>query len=637
MTWTAGVKTERMDKKKKKKSDDVVEAPVVVKLSKKPKSVRKTEIEDVTRNIKNGTFEVVPGDGKSPVWQKFLKIQNTATKELINYVRCRECRSFFSFTGTTSSLIRHNCKETDENEDFQILTEEKLDNIQEIVMEKTITCCAKDLLPIELFWEPGHIEWAQTFVRIGEKYGGVNVKDSIPNINATKRRMNHMKEQSRQFLLDEFEEAYDRGWCSLSMETFDSNGIVKNPKLLTVSVHYFSNELKGLQRRPIFTIDFNETGTGSSNILERIIYHLKVFTGDATNLRKLRIVTPNTELFKEILPSPYKRMDCIVSKLISILNMIFACSFEEKELIRNCRGIADYFEKERLNNRLKSPLKIDNGSWQSVSVMILSITTHYDDVMKILDKREGINFVLDKTKAEEVISFLEPFLAALDDLKSTNYPTANKIALYWDDLNSSFIEKEGQSFGMKNTLSRAKSIFLGQFHLTMDNKIDCFLDPRYRWLKILNDTERAEVYKKVRYLLRRTAETSPASSSENTVSQISAPSENDPPRKKNRFEKYETTMSDTGSKDEVDLYLKSADVNEINFDDEINVMTFWKLYEKKYPGLFQLATSRLNVPACAVTNGHNAFVEHMLTSGNLNDLMVIRNNFEDLKNEELSD
>lgn len=132
--------------------------------------------------------------------------------------------------------------------------------------------------------------------------------------------------------------------------------------------------------------------------------------------------------------------------------------------------------------------------------MIQKLNLNYNEVKDLLSAEMQENFKFDQKLAEELVEVLELFIDALNELQSTNYPTSNKILLWWSILNDLFDSNAKYSKPIKRAMLQTKLLFKTNFVPTIDQKI-CFLDPRYRFLKMLVPNDRVEVIREVRNIL----------------------------------------------------------------------------------------------------------------------------------------
>lgn len=158
----------------------------------------------------------------------------------------------------------------------------------------------------------------------------------------------------------------------------------------------------------------------------------------------------------------------------------------------------------------------------------------------------------------------------------------------------------------------------------MDNKIACFLDPRYRFLKMLSENERNDVYTEIKRLLQEFPQT------ENYELPSTA--------KKTRFSIFEENSNDLRSCDEFEFYMQNADYSQYlstEYNKKHLVELFWRNNKDKLPKLFLLAKKRLHVPASSAPSeivfsaaGRTCRNRINLKPKNLDDLLFLRNNLE---------
>lgn len=597
-------------------------------MDKKQKAAEKaTKTGNIITKLKEGSLETIPSVGLSPVWKKFLKIRDVKTEILVEYVQCCACKGLVPYASQsgTSNLLKHKCK-TSKEQNFKELPADKIASVKRVLITNIIGSAALDFCPVELFCGSGYLQMAQGLISLGDKYGNIDVKAVLPNAISIYRRIEQMKEESRDSLLDVFKKSFEKGWCSFSFEISNTNGIINKPLLATLNIHYFEQDLSALRKKKIFAIGV-DTEDEPTTILASIIRNFNVFGVLELHLHKTKIITQKTMLMKTIFQQPFRRYDCILYKIKYVLDAGFNSSTDTSdsfnEVITNCRNIIRYIKNSGKSSLLKLEVNVDCETWKSKINMVEAVECQYDEIIKLLDSDGEVNFVLNKKRLREIVAFVTPFLEAMDDLSATEYPTANKTVLWWALLNDHLQDTESYSFWMKDVIKKMKPIFDFELQPTMDNKIDCFLDPRFRWLKMFPHIEREETYDRVRNILQ-----TPVENTAQNVTSGKALQSPPPPPKKSRFSKYESTETDVGKDDEVTMYLQAADVQSVDFHAEFNLIgIFWKLAAKKFPKLFQLATNRLHVPASCGNLDRNGYVERKYTIDKLNDLMIIGSSF----------
>lgn len=591
------------------------------------------DVEKVLENLEHGIFEVYEFvGGQSDVWEKFFKIRNSETKEHVGFAQCIECKSLLSFKkhSGTSHLSRHECRKgktgkSDEIAKYRRLPKNKIDSTRSLITNNTIKLCARDFVSYESICASANfLDWAQSFVALGYKHGNIKLQDVFPNCSRVHREITNFKEEKMRVFYEDFRSSLKNEWCSA---TFEVRSYGNDKEVVIMSIQYFEKDLKGLKKKVFFSIILDK-GFTSHDFLLKLVKQFNVFGGDKKDLEKLKIVTTDEKVFSEALVFPFIRKDCVADKITSILNE----GFQESNIVSQSQDVVNFINS---NEKYNIILSVEDGTWKSKVDMIRSICENYNDIINALEKENHKNPIeFNKRKAEEILSFLEPFIEALDDLLASSYPTANKVLLWWKVFHDHMNNRENCSLELKQIIANTRVSFDVNFYPTLDNKIDCFLDPRYKSLKMLSEIERTNVITDVRNMLKELEDDEveevyvhdiPGSKSSRFANFEADKSKKQKQNKKNRFESYESNNADLEDNDEVNIYLK---LPAMKFETEFDIIgKFWKLKKKTLPKLFKLASTRLHVPACCGIAGLKILTSNEnLKEADLNDYIFLRDN-----------
>lgn len=404
------------------------------------------------------------------------------------------------------------------------------------------------------------------------------------------REVANYKDRKLRETYQNFRQAVNKNWCSASLCVYTFNGIT-DKELLVMRLQYFAIDLSALHNEIIFAAPFESTT--NDIFLSNFIKRFKHFGGDEKDLQRMKIVTPNDKFFSKALIYPLSRSKCVVNAIIQILDDAYddCTSGELVDFFMCCRKIVRYVND---SNKYDFSLECDNGSWKGKMAMMESINAHYDDLVVISNNDNKFDFQFNKIKSEELVSFLSPFIEAADDLASTEHTTANKIFVWWAVLNDHLQAFNEYSNERKAMMLCARNSFRLAFPVTMEEKINCFLDPRFKQLLMLAESEREHVMKEVRSLLREStvepdgsdeassSGTSHAKKSrlENFESQKSISNSRTKPRDngkgRSRISKYEASEPIAEENDEVTIYLKLPLLNSSDFVKEFDIISkFW--------------------------------------------------------------
>lgn len=600
------------------------------------------EIKEILTNLEDGVFELYPNvNGMSEVWKQFSLIKHSETSQRIDYVHCNECRGLLQFKelSGTSHLLRHKCHFSQDLESagskFRNLPLAKIEETQGLLMKNIIKLCPDDFYSYESVCDSiGFLNFLQSFVSLGHKFGNVELKKLFPNMNLIRREVVNTKEEYLRENYLKFREAMKFNYCSATIETRKYTCSSEN-NLLVMSIQYFDKDLRGLKKKIIFTTTYDTEDVES--IQENIEKSFTFFGGDRKDLIALKIVTPRSDILSEGLAHPFSRNDCIASTISEILDKSFQMSskVEISELLSNCRSIVRVIMS---NDQYILDLSQDVGTWKSKAAMLQSVIDQYDDIVTILKNENQHKLSFNKRRGEELKSFLEPFVEAVTDLSATTHTTANKILLWWAILKEHLKTHDNYSSEIKGLMIATNIQFESKFRPTITNKIDCFLDPRYKYLKMLSETEKAVVYKEVRKLLdvidvddeivadAPDPKKGRFSLFEGNKSDAKKQKPTDKEKPKSRFSRFECNDTESKIDDEVSKYMNFPPTTSASFESEFDIIVkYWIPRKKTLPKLFKLVTTRLHVPACCGNDWQNTIaMKENLQPETINDLLIVK-------------
>lgn len=215
--------------------------------------------------------------------------------------------------------------------------------------------------------------------------------------------------------------------------------------------------------------------------------------------------------------------------------------------------------------------------------MLNSIVERYTEIVPLLSVEQRGKWRIDMALAEELKRFLTPFKEATKSMEGDSYTTANKIVLWWAELSEHLNEDKFVLQPIKKLVRVTRKIFRLKFTIDMTNKIACFLDPRYRSLKMLTNSQRDEVYNEIKRLIAL---------EKCCLKKEYVLSLNDC-----RFLRFQGGPENI---DEFQLYMTTADYSMyIEDENKKRHLTefFWRNNKERFPCLYNLAKKRLHVPA----------------------------------------
>lgn len=492
--------------------------------------------------------------------------------------------------------------------------------LKKLITTKLVEFCARDIKPFEIVAGEGFRALMQLIWSLGAFYGNKDVACILPHPTTISRNVKSIKKERLQQILPRIENAIENLECSASTDMWTETH--KKNHFLTMTTHYFDENVR-LKRKVLFTSLFKAKKKSGKNILAELKRRFKNMKLNPKLLQKITFVTDQGSNIVKALKRPYKRKNCRAH----LLNTILRNTFESDDIplimrktVTICKNIVRYLKQSGKSNELSKCVVQDCGTrWNYKLDMIKSVVDQYSEIIPLLTPDQRIRWCIDLELARELILLLQPFKDACKSMEGDTYPTANKILLWYYELSDHLNDDNFDRSATKQTVLVAKKFFLRKYTINMRNKIDCFLDPRYRSLIMLNDDERNEVYDKVKSLLRDEI----IESSETNVDKC-------------RFSHLEGDLN-KNNWDEFELYLRTVDYS--SYDNENDrkhlVEYFWKENKAHFPKLYNLVRKQLHVPASSgsserVFSDAGRTIEPRRTNVKpdvLDDLLFIRDHF----------
>lgn len=502
--------------------------------------------------------------------------------------------------------------------------------LKKLMTKKLVEFCAKDMRPFEIVEGEGFRQLVQFIWSVGAMHGNeiTNVTSILPHPTTVSRNVATIKEDMMKRVVPEIKNSMEAGECSASTDMWTDDH--KKNHFLTMTAHYFDRNFT-MKRKVLFTSLFKAKSKTGVNIKKELTKKFKSIGLDAKLLRKVTFVTDQGSNIVKALKPPFKRRNCRAH----LLNTILRNTFESDDVpliiqktFMNCKKIVRHLKQSGKSNELSKAVVQDCGTrWNYRLDMLQSVIQQHSEIIQLLSKKQRENWVVDIELASEIITFLKLFKEACKSMEGDTYCTSNKILLWWAELWEHLNEESCTRPSMKTVFGIAKKYFKKKFSINMDNKIDCFLDPRYRELKMLSSIERNKVFSEIKRLINKVE----------TSNEKSDPS----PVNKNIFFRFEGAL-DADKMDEFELYMSTATFSKY-LDDKENkkhlVELFWRDNKNSFPKLFNIAKQRLHIPATS-SSSERVFSDAGRTYESrrtnlkpavLDDLLFIRDNFIDTR------
>ncbi|KAG4078080.1 hypothetical protein HA402_002131 [Bradysia odoriphaga] len=477
--------------------------------------------------------------------------------------------------------------------------------LKKLMTKKLVEFCATDMRPFEIIQGEGFRQLAQFIWSMGSLHGNqfTDVTCILPHPTTISRNVTAIKEDTMKRVMPAIKNSMEDGECSASTDMWTDSH--RKNHFLTMTAHYFDHNFT-MKRKVLFTSLFKAKSKTGANIKRELTKRFKSMGLDAKLLRKIPFVTDQGSNIVKALKPPFKRRNCRAH----LLNTILRNTFESDDIpliiqktLMNCKKIVRHLKQSGKSNELSKAVVQDCGTrWNYRLDMLQSVVQLHSEIMPLLSKKRREDWSVDIELANEIITFLKPFKEACKSMEGDSYCTSNKILLWWAELSEHLNEEICTRPSMKIVFRIARKFFKKKYSINMDNKVDCFLDPRYRELKMLSDVERNEVFAEVKRLMNKAGN----STSENESSLAN----------KSKFFRFEGSLDDE-KLDEFQLYMNTARFS-MYLDDANDkkhlVEMFWRDNKNAFPQLFNLAKQRLHIPASSGSS-ERVFSDAGRTSG----------------------
>ncbi|KAB7505383.1 Zinc finger protein [Armadillidium nasatum] len=594
--------------------------------------------EDVINSkLSSGEFVLKPfSKGKSENWEHFNFIIDKKNEKTQEFVQCRKCKTYLKYDDSreiNSSLDNHQCATNGQ----KLVSETALDQEQKVPlsekMRKEVLNCFinfcmsikletlkdKKLENLNYIYKKletlnynSFITLAQNLISVGATYGHHDRSVILSLI--TKENSDAI----RKSIILEFKK-----YNSMSSATINTWTDKFNAKDWT---------LKSIVLDPMSLQEEHKSG---ENIKNKVIKEM-VNLGIEELMSNLIFVTdqdPNiVKAFQD-----YNRLNCLSHIINTILHHTFNEDYLKEKLpeiqrvIQLSSNLIKLLKECEFSMNLKHEILQEIESrWDSKFVILKSILDNYNRIQNLIVEGKFPNLEnIPKDNIEDLVDFLGFFKDALDELENKNSPTIHLVLLVKLDLQEHLKVSEHDSVNLKTLKERANAFLKDEYQILPIHKISLFLWPRYRQLRMLTNTKRKKVMKKIYdELTVQCKENSNITDEPERV--CSAPKR----RKISKFHEWEDIELDDKSSGSV-VFEEVEDYSKYRVSKQINIIEFWKTNQSKFPRLARLAKKCLSVPASTTflteeiklsyRKGIEEAVEHLLLQNRMDSTENLSN------------
>lgn len=547
------------------------------------------------------------------------------SEQKMEYVLCIFCNQLIKGC-TVTTLLAHQCpttmhsleqaaaedtlaikKEPSESSASTHLSPETLQEMAQCQLE----FLTKTMMPAKLMESEEFQRLAQHFVKIGSNYGQVNVADLLldrTQLLIERTRMLSQIHTNLQTIIANYHLSYA---CDM---WHDAN---RNKYYLSLSGHYIDENFE--RQRCVFgvrTITHSESQR-AEHVRNNVVEILRACSGHSSHLETERFIA-NSVMVSNMhcdRSDRFTAISCAATKLTDIVGELLADPL--LEVAKTCsliRAICKDFPKSPAHQAsLQWVLdEYDPTSWSYVWQLLNRCSEAKDSKELSTDMMASIHVIT---------NILQPFQQASLSLSCTSTPTINQVYVFRKKLEDVFVlpyYNEPVAIGQLKT--KARNLIQDKFNISNLHKLAVFLDPRFKSLKFLNDSERAAVIAMTKKLIagggavvfgraedlskKRPLIKSSANKSEYLMEYMddkviacsasgSSSSQRDT-KSEYLMEYMDDHVVHDGAANEVDIYLNLKLNNSVATD----ILQFWKS-RKDLVRLRELARAILCIPACS--------------------------------------
>lgn len=379
-------------------------------LQRKESISRKREVKE---KLMSGEYRTTQPETnlKSAIWTVFKPIVDGEGK-YVNFVSCSLCSEVYAYvkgSSGTSHISRHPCVS---NKQASCVEEKRLPKpAQDIIVEKCVAMCARDLRSYGTIGGKGFIDLAQTLIDTGATYGKVSAKAVLPHPSTVSRHMAETAKSLREKIMPEVIARITEGECAATTDMWTCNA--RRNHYLTCTVSYFVDWT--LRSRVLFTTQFPDEPKTGDNIRRELLRRFMSLGINEICLKEMPFTTDQGTNIVAALRD-YSRLNCSCH----MLNTVLRNAFNEEYMCVNCpqvqalltaaKELVTYAKKSGLLNALDRTLEQANDTrWNTRLTMLESIESQYSALCeKLTEKGETARIEgIDITLMNELISLLK--------------------------------------------------------------------------------------------------------------------------------------------------------------------------------------------------------------------------------------
>lgn len=605
---------------------------------------------EICENIDSGMWQINKKQkhARSDVWNYIYEVYDGEDR-VDNAYYCNVChKALYNFyeRGNTSLFKRHACQKVDDKKVKLLIRPE----IKTEFKSAAANFVSKDLRPYLAIEGEGLFDLLSTAMKFGQSYKKATIDDLrqvLPSRNTVRAHLEKEAIDIKAKIKSILQKAKEIGGFAVTSDTWTDK--YRRLTYICLVAHCNIVTEKGIERHclTLYVDQITELIKSKKVVVDYILNVLREYGFSKEDVKQfVTFVTDRGSNFKYgLISAGFDRLNCY-GHLIHNLSKSMLNGGKVKEIMRTAAKVAAIVKNSNINSQITKSIKTFSSTrWNGAYTMLESIVQNFDELYSLLFQRQRHNpkqkcfdliSSLDVNEMKAVCKFLKQFKEITNDIEGDSYVT---LSLVWpiysnlkiildedpiaeDDAAIFSIVEEMKGNGLRYLNSRNDD-----FKPTMKHKIATVLNPFFKKLPAISESERAEVYGEIEECIGTRESADANHNMTESVATARTNITNIHPFFRS-FYSVDDDNDNTVPPTEFETYLKHRVTTHHN-----NITDWWNENREQYPKLFRLFAKISSIPASSASSERVFSRAGMVVSdrrstilpANVNNIIIARN------------